>query len=180
MGSSAARPQVTAGSSGAGRAGRFLAGAVVLLAVLAGGGAALAEAACRPDLAQLRWDGGSAQFAVEIADTEAERARGLMFRDSMPASFGMLFAYDRPQPVAFWMRNTRIPLDMLFIDAAGRVLAIHANAIPGDETGIPGPDQTQFVLEINGGLAARLGIVPGAVLRQPAIPQATAAWPCSG
>ena len=105
------------------------------------------------------------------------RSRGLMHRESMPRSAGMLFVYDKPQPVSFWMRNTLIPLDMIFMDETGVVQRVHDNAVPLDETGIKGGDDIQFVLEINGGLASRLGIVEGAELRHPAI-GLNAAWPC--
>lgn len=138
-----------------------------------------AAAACSPDLAEFRWPGGSARFAVEIADDAGERAQGLMARESLPRGAGMLFIYDQPQPVAFWMRNTLIPLDMIFIAADGRVGAVHAMAVPGDETPIPGPDDTLMVLEINGGLARRLGLGAGAVLRHPALDQDAALWPCT-
>lgn len=154
-------------------------GAGVALAAVFAGAVAQAEPGCRPDLAELRWNNGQARFSVEVADTDAERAQGLMNRDRLPMSAGMLFVYPRPQAVAFWMHNTRIPLDMLFLDGAGRVLSVHANAVPGDETTIPGPEGTQYVLEINGGLAGRLGIGPGAEMRQPAISQQDAAWPCA-
>jgi hypothetical protein len=150
--------------------------AIALVAALAGMPAA---AACREDVAEFRWDGGAARFAVEIADDERERARGLMFRERMGAGQGMLFVYDRPQPVSFWMKNTLIPLDMVFMGEDGRVRSVHAEAIPGDETPIPGGSDIQYVLEINGGLAARIGLGPGAVMRHPAIDPAAAAWPCA-
>ena len=137
-----------------------------------------AAAACDAGRAEFRWPGGGARFAVEIADDEAERARGLMFRDRLAAGAGMLFVYDRPQPVAFWMKNTRIPLDMVFINDRGQVAAVHARAVPGDLTPIPGPDSTLMVLEIGGGLAARLGLGVGAELRHPALDQGRALWPC--
>lgn len=143
-------------------------------------GAPAAWAGCAADQAELRWADGAARFSVEVADDAEERARGLMFRDAMAAGHGMLFVYDAPHAVAFWMKNTRIPLDMLFIAADGTVSAIHENAVPFDETAIPGGDAVQFVLEINGGLARRLGITPGAVLRHPAIDSDGAAWPCDG
>ena len=151
-------------------------GALALaLAVLLPQGAA---AACRPDVAELRGPGGSARFTVEVADTPAARARGLMFRESLPSGAGMLFVFERPGRVAFWMRNTLIPLDMIFADPAGRVTRVHARAVPRDETPIDGGEGVQFVLEINGGLAARLGIDEGSELRHPAIDPAIAAWPC--
>ncbi len=95
----------------------------------------------------------------------------------MATSAGMLFVYDEPQFVSFWMRNTLIPLDMLFLDATGTVQHIHENAIPLDETAIPGGDDIQYVLEINGGLSSRLGITVGSALRHPSIGD-NAAWAC--
>lgn len=90
----------------------------------------------------------------------------------------MLFVYDRPQSVSFWMRNTLIPLDMLFADAAGIVVNIHEMAQPLDDTTIPGGEMIQFVLEVNGGIADLYGIGPGTMIRHPAIPQDVAAWRC--
>jgi uncharacterized membrane protein (UPF0127 family) len=135
---------------------------------------------CAPELLDLRDDDSTLRFRVEVADTEASRARGLMHRDSMPQFSGMLFVYPRPGPVAFWMRNTRIPLDMLFFDETGRLTAIHENAVPFDETPIPGGNDVLFVLEINGGMASQLGIDLGSELRHPAVAQDTAAWACAG
>jgi hypothetical protein len=141
-------------------------------------GPALTEAACALGRVDLRWQGGSESFAVEVADDPAERAQGLMFRENMDLGAGMLFAYTQPKAVQFWMKNTLIPLDMVFADGSGRVTAVHSMALPMDETPIDGGDDVQYVLEINGGLAARLGIVPGAMMRHPLI-GAGAAWPCN-
>lgn len=137
----------------------------------------LAEAACATGRVDLRWPGGSESFAVEVADEPQERSRGLMFRESLDPAAGMLFVYESPRRASFWMKNTLIPLDMIFADATGTVTRVHSNAIPGDLRMIDGGTGVAFVLEINGGLAARLGIVPGAELRHPAIGPA-AAWPC--
>ncbi|QFU08411.1 hypothetical protein PARPLA_03010 [Rhodobacteraceae bacterium THAF1] len=98
--------------------------------------------------------------------------------ESMPTMQGMLFVYESEQPASFWMRNTLIPLDMLFMDDSGTITHIHENAVPLDETPIPGGDKVRAVLEINGGLSARLGIEEGTVLRHPALPQDEAAWAC--
>jgi uncharacterized membrane protein (UPF0127 family) len=143
-------------------------------------GAALADAACAAGRLDLRWDGGRESLAVEVADDGAERAKGLMFRQKLDTAAGMLFVYESPRRAQFWMKNTLIPLDMIFADATGTVTRVHANAIPGDLTPIDGGDGVRFVLEINAGLAGKLGIAPGAVLRHPAIPTATAVWPCEG
>ncbi|MGV6847216.1 MAG: DUF192 domain-containing protein [Marinibacterium sp.] len=134
-------------------------------------------AECRPDVVDLRGDWGQARFTVEVADDDAERSRGLMFRESMPRGAGMLFVFDHPQRVSFWMMNTLIPLDMIFADATGRVVKVHSNAIPGDTTPIPGGDAVFAVLEINGGLAERYGITAGSDLRHAAFGD-SAAWPC--
>jgi uncharacterized protein len=141
------------------------------------GSAGFALAACLPGQASLRGDWGQARFSIEIADDASERATGLMHRDFMATSHGMLFSYEAPTSVAFWMRNTLIPLDMLFIDPTGRVAKVHSNAIPLDETPIFGGDDILAVLEINGGLAETMGIVPGTVVQHPAFGEG-AAWPC--
>ncbi|PTX05077.1 DUF192 domain-containing protein [Pararhodobacter aggregans] len=133
---------------------------------------------CREDRVQLRSAQGTAAFTVEIADTDAERAQGLMHVASMPRFNGMLFVFDRPQRAVFWMENTLIPLDMLFIDEQGVVQAVHENAVPLDRTPIDGGEGIRYVLEINGGMASRLHLAPGAELRHPAIAQDLAAWPC--
>lgn len=141
-------------------------------------GAALAQPVCAPDRLDLRWSGGSESFAVELADDGAERAEGLMFRDSMAPETGMLFVFESPRRAQFWMKNTLIPLDMVFADSTGTVTRVHSNAIPGDLTPIDGGEDVRYVLEINGGLAEKLGLAPGAELRHPAIPATSAAWPC--
>jgi hypothetical protein len=133
---------------------------------------------CREDLALFRFGAGQAGFSVEIADDPAERAQGLMHRATLPASAGMLFIYEHPQAASFWMKNTLLPLDMIFVDATGTVTRVHENATPMDETPIPGGDGVLMVLEINGGLARRIGIVPGAELAHPRLSQEIAAFPC--
>lgn len=134
---------------------------------------------CAPTHVDLRGSWGKVRFSVEIADDPAERAQGLMFRESMPQLAGMLFIYQNPQPLAFWMRNTLIPLDIIFLDETGTVVTLHENAIPLDETPLSGGDSPLLaVLEINGGLAEKLGIEPGTQLRHPGLPQDVAVWPC--
>lgn len=135
------------------------------------------RAGCSEGEVELRGEWGSARFAVEIADDPAERSQGLMFREALARSAGMLFVYERAGPASFWMRNTLIPLDMIFADDRGVVRHVHSRAIPGDETAIHGGDDIKVVLEINGGLAGAMGIVPGSELRHPALGPG-AAWPC--
>ncbi len=150
----------------------WLAAALCLLPVLG-------QAACSIDQVELRGEGLRARFSVEVADSDAERAKGLMFRDKMATSRGMLFVYPTPRRAQFWMKDTLIPLDMIFLNAQGVVTRVHSKATPKDVTPIDGGADVQFVLEINGGLAARMGIAAGAELRHPAIAQDAAVWPCS-
>lgn len=135
------------------------------LALVAGA----AQADCRDDRVVISGDWGQAAFTVTIADDAGERAQGLMNVPSMPMMTGMLFVYPAPQRASFWMRNTLIPLDMLFADESGTIVTVHPDAVPMDETPIPGGDDIRYVLEINGGLAARLGIAPGDAMQHPAI-----------
>ncbi len=104
---------------------------------------------------------GRTRFTVELAITKAQQARGLMFRQSLAPDHGMLFPYNPPQVAAFWMRNTLISLDIVYIAPDGRVLSIARNAAPHDETPIPSGGVIGGVLEIPGGRAAQLGILPG-------------------
>jgi uncharacterized protein len=151
--------------------------AIVTLVWMASASAAAAE--CSMTSVELQTAAGTlSRFTVEVADSAGERGTGLMNRESMPTAAGMLFIYPRPGDVSFWMENTLIPLDMIFADPTGRVQHVHENAIPLDRTPIPGGANIQYVLEINGGLARRMGITEGAVLRHPAIDQSIAAFPC--
>lgn len=135
-------------------------------------------AACTDDTVWIRGDFGTARFAVEIADDAQERAMGLMHRTDMASSAGMLFVYPAPQRLSFWMRNTVIPLDMIFVDPTGIVHHIHHRAVPLDETPITGGDGLTHVLEVNGGMAELLGLDVGDQLRHPSFDQTEAAWPC--
>lgn len=124
-----------------------------------GVGAASAEA--KLETVEVVTSRGRARFQVEIAATQAEQARGLMFRKSLAPDRGMLFTYKRPQPAAYWMKNTLIPLDIIYIQPDGRILSIVRNARPHDETPLASGGLVLGVLEIAGGRAAQLGILPG-------------------
>jgi len=100
-------------------------------------------------------------FAVELATNDAERERGLMFRKELPDGQGMLFDFQRDQPVAFWMHNTYIPLDMMFIRSDGRIMRIEENAKPESDDLIPSGSPVRAVLEVIGGSSRRLGIKAG-------------------
>ena len=138
----------------------------------------VASAACGKDTVWLRGDWGQIRFSIELADTPEERARGLMFRDAMPGQHGMLFVYEAPQSAVFWMKNTLIPLDMIFVDRTGVVKHVHHRAIPGDLTPIDGGRDVYAVLEINGGLAQRYGISVGTELRHQVFSDGPAKWEC--
>jgi uncharacterized protein len=108
----------------------------------------------------IRSKNGIHHFTVEVAATLDQQERGLMFRRSLAGDRGMIFRYDPPQDVSFWMRNTLIPLDILFIRSDGTVVRItHAKAL--DETPLPAGEPIAAVLEIRGGRAAELGIEEG-------------------
>jgi uncharacterized protein len=100
-------------------------------------------------------------FAVELATNDAERARGLMFRKELPEGHGMLFDFEHDQPVAFWMHNTYVPLDMIFIRGDGRIARIAANTEPMSDRLIPSGEPVRAVLEVIAGTARKLGIEPG-------------------
>jgi uncharacterized membrane protein (UPF0127 family) len=143
-----------------------------------------ADILCTPDQAIFQTDDGPVAFQVELADDEAERAQGLMYRRTLAQGSGMLFIYDTPRAVSFWMRNTYIPLDLVFLDQAGVIRHIHSNAVPLDETPIPGaapgdPDPNrQMILEIGGGEAERMGLVVGQPMAHPRLHQDLAELPC--
>ena len=100
-------------------------------------------------------------FAIELAVNDEQRARGLMFRKELPEGQGMLFDFHKEQPTSFWMKNTYIPLDMIFIRGDGRILRIAENTVPLSETLVPSGGPVRAVLEVIGGTAKKLGIAPG-------------------
>jgi uncharacterized membrane protein (UPF0127 family) len=108
-------------------------------------------------------------FAVDLAVTDDERQRGLMFRRSLPDSYGMLFDFKRDQDVSMWMKNTFVSLDMIFIRSDGRILRIAENTEPQSERIIPSGGPVRAVLEVVGGTAKKLGIEPGDKVAAPAL-----------
>ncbi|MHA1530038.1 MAG: DUF192 domain-containing protein [Alphaproteobacteria bacterium] len=135
-------------------------------------GAAGAAPACDPDQIEVLAGTGRQTFSIEIADNPEKQARGLMFRPVMPADAGMLFVYATPRPANFWMRNTMIPLDMIFIDDTGRIESIAERADPYSERVSSSQGDVRAVLEINGGLSSALGIGPGDQVVHPAFQDA--------
>jgi len=108
-------------------------------------------------------------FGVEMAVTPEEQARGLMFRRELPDMQGMLFDFHREQPTSFWMKNTYIPLDMIFIRGDGRIQRIEENTVPLSEALVPanGPVTARAVLEVIAGTARKLGLAPGDRVKHP-------------
>jgi len=126
--------------------------------------AALALAGCRDrgPVAVIRGPGAAVEVSLEVAATPAERERGLMYRTSLAEGRGMLFVFDADGNQSFWMKNTLIPLDLLFIARDGTVVGIHANATPQSTADIAVGMPSRYVLEVPGGWAARHGISAGA------------------
>jgi uncharacterized membrane protein (UPF0127 family) len=145
------------------RAARAIGAALAaMLLVLAHVGLALAQAL---EPLTIVTASGEHPFQVEIAKTVDERAKGLMFRRYMPADRGMLFEFEANEPVGFWMKNTYISLDMVFIAPNGAVTRIAENAEPLSETVIPSGGPCVGVLEINAGIAAKIGLAVGDRIR---------------
>lgn len=109
---------------------------------------------------------GQKTFTLEIAATDASRQKGLMKRDSMPADHGMIFVFDEEEERRFWMHNTRIPLDILYLASDGRIVSIKTME-PYDERGTPSDGPAQYAIELNAGVAATTGVKVGDRLEIP-------------
>jgi len=159
---------------------------LAVFAVLAAIVAGLAPRA-HPALAQTRAEARAAEASaleivtsrgevhslqVEVARTPEEQSRGLMFRRGLAPDAGMLFLNDPPRVMTMWMRNTILPLDMIFFDPQGRVTRIVERTVPFSEAIIPSGGPVRGVLEVNAGTAARLGLKPGDRIAHPAVGQA--------
>jgi len=109
------------------------------------------------------------RFEVEIAATDRQRSMGLMFREKMPDDRGMLFLFEAAGQRYFWMKNTPLPLDIIYIDAAGEIVSIAADTEPFSLDTIPSGGPAKYVLEVNAGIAKELGITPGDRVESPAM-----------
>ncbi|WP_375464497.1 DUF192 domain-containing protein [uncultured Methylobacterium sp.] len=144
-----------------------LASACLALGLLAGSAIllprapAFAQDAAKTEPLGIRSRDGVHRFDVEVMRDDAERSRGLMFRRSMAPNHGMLFDFERSAPVAMWMKNTYLPLDMVFIRADGTVAYIAADTEPLSTAIIQSPEPVLSVLELNAGTAAKLGLRVG-------------------
>ncbi len=115
----------------------------------------------------IKTEAGAVSFEVEIADTPATRRTGLMYRKYLPPDRGMLFLFDQPELASFWMKNTEIPLDIMFISETGRIEKIAENTEPFSMDHIRSDGDVAAVLEINGGLSEKLGIAVGDFVQHP-------------
>jgi uncharacterized membrane protein (UPF0127 family) len=134
---------------------------VVAAPLFAGGAAAPASIAFEESLLTIDAADDQFEFQVEMAVSPAQRSQGLMFRESLEDDRGMLFDFGEPQRAAMWMRNTYIALDILFIDGQGRITQIAANTQPLSDAVIASREPVRAVLELRGGISAKLGIKPG-------------------
>ncbi len=141
---------------------------LALALTVAASGTRLAAAGFERDELIVETADGEHRFGIELATTAEQRSRGLMFRQRLALDEGMLFVYPRAQTITMWMKNTLIPLDMLFIAGDGRILRIAERTIPNSMATISSEGPARGVLEVNGGTAARLGIRPGDRVRYPA------------
>ena len=142
-----------------------------LLVAAACAGPAVAAPALPSETITIDTKAGPHNFTVEIAADDESRERGLMYRTAMAPDAGMLFDFQTPQPVSFWMENTVLPLDMLFVRADGTIARIRANATPYSRENIPSGEPVEVVIELNGGRAAALGIEEGARVHAPQLQQ---------
>jgi uncharacterized protein len=141
--------------------------AAVAFAVLLAASAGVPAQGGALDSLEIATATGRHAFQVEIADNDASREHGLMDRRYMAPDHGMLFEFERNEPVSFWMKDTYIPLDMVFIAPSGVVTHIAANAEPLSERVVPSGGPSIAVLELNGGMAASIGLRVGDKVRHP-------------
>lgn len=139
---------------------RFLLSVVVALVALSGGARAEFSTFEKSSLT-IDTASGPQPFTIELALSPAQQEQGLMYRREMAADAGMLFVFPGPEIANFWMRNTFIPLDMLFVTADGHIAQIHERAVPMKDDAITSDRPVLAVLELNGGTVSRLGIKPG-------------------
>jgi uncharacterized membrane protein (UPF0127 family) len=129
-------------------------------------------AACQaaPGLKTVKLELAGRQFTVEVADTQEARARGLMFRASLPEDAGMFFVFDRDERHSFWMENTEIPLSIAYISRTGEIREIF-DMTPHSRRPVPSSYSVRYALEVNRGTFEKLGLKPGCVIKIPELPK---------
>ena len=139
---------------------------LVISAAFAGTGCERGRQVAPEQYGIVRMDIGSQPFTLELAATDKTRQHGLMHRQSMAPDHGMLFVFAGEQPLSFWMKNTLIPLDIVYLDRNGKVVSV-SQMKPLDETGVPSRFPAKYAIELNEGTAARVGVKVGDVLTVP-------------
>lgn len=146
-----------------------LAGAIGLIFAAGWGISAVAQTPIDSTELVIKTSSGKHAFKIELARNDRDRAQGLMFRKELADDRGMLFDFDTDRPVAMWMKNTYIPLDMIFIRSNGTIANVARNTVPLSETVVEAREPVRYVLEVGAGVAARINAAPGDQVSHPAI-----------
>lgn len=152
---------------------------ILLLSVTLFSSVKMALSSCERNKLSIISSGFNTIFDVEIASTPAKRAKGLMYREFLGTKSGMLFIYDEPGQLIFWMKNTPLSLDIIFFDKKGLIKSIYENAEPFSDKLIFGGNDLIGAIEINGGLTSKLGIAEGDSIQTSGLNNKTTLWPCT-
>ena len=152
---------------------------ILLLSVTLFSSVQMALPSCEKNKLSIISNGFNVIFDVEIANTPTKRAKGLMYREFLETKNGMLFMYDKPGQLIFWMKNTSLSLDIIFFDKNGVIQSIHKNAEPLSDKQIFGGNDLMGAIEINGGQTTQLGIAVGDSIQTSSLDNKTALWPCT-
>ena len=152
---------------------------ILLLSVTLFSSVKMALPSCDKNKLSIISSGFNTIFDVEIANTPAKRAKGLMHREFLGIKSGMLFIYDKPEQLVFWMKNTLLSLDIIFFDKKGLIRSIFENAEPFSDKVIFGGNDLIGAIEINGGLTSKLGIAVGDSIQTSGLNNETTLWPCT-
>ena len=137
----------------------------------------ISSEACDPGFVNIKFNQNQTKIKVELAESFEDRKKGLMFRKTLDLGSGMLFVYDSPRIVNFWMKNTQIPLDIAFADERGIITRVVKNAVPYSLDLIPGGKNIQYVVEVNAGDSTKLNLFEGAQIQHEKLTEA-AIWQC--
>ena len=133
--------------------------------------------ACEAGFLAIQFKGNQSKIRVELAETIEDRKKGLMFRDELDLGSGMLFVYKYPQAVNFWMKNTKISLDIAFVDKSGVIKRVVHNTVPYSLDIIPGGKNIQYVVEVNAGSSEEMNLLEGSQIQHQKLGEA-AIWQC--
>ena len=133
--------------------------------------------ACEPGFLSIMFNETQSRIKVELADNFESRKKGLMFRESLDFGSGMLFVYQTPREVNFWMKNTHIPLDIAFADESGIIKRVVLNTVPYSTDLIPGGKNIQYVIEVNAGVSTKINLFEGSRIQYEKLADTTI-WKC--